>query len=104
MPKNTDPNIWCEVEAASSAANSLFVLGQIPGFVVTGLTLLYALTVIKSVEELFAKAKSKGVTDKIFKFILAGCWGALWGFLAFYVVCIAITWIFYSRKNAPVPC
>ncbi len=30
--------------------------------------------------------------------------GALWGFLAFYVVCIAITWIFYSRKNAPVPC
>lgn len=29
---------------------------------------------------------------------------ALWGFLAFYVVCVAITWIFYSRKGAPVPC
>ncbi len=29
---------------------------------------------------------------------------ALWGFLIFYVVCLAITWIFYSRKNAPVPC
>ena len=30
--------------------------------------------------------------------------GALWAFLIFYVVCVAITWIFYSRKNAPVPC
>ncbi len=30
--------------------------------------------------------------------------GALWMFLGFYVVCVAITWLFYSRKNAPVPC
>ena len=30
--------------------------------------------------------------------------GALWFFLGFYVLCTAITWIFYSRKNAPVPC
>jgi NNP family nitrate/nitrite transporter-like MFS transporter len=30
--------------------------------------------------------------------------GALWSFLGFYVVCVAITWIFYSRKNAPVSC
>ena len=30
--------------------------------------------------------------------------GALWGFLGFYVVCVVITWIFYSRKGAPVPC
>ncbi len=29
---------------------------------------------------------------------------ALWGFLGFYVVCVLITWVFYSRKNAPVPC
>jgi NNP family nitrate/nitrite transporter-like MFS transporter len=29
---------------------------------------------------------------------------ALWGFLAFYVICVAVTWFFYSRKNAPVPC
>lgn len=29
---------------------------------------------------------------------------ALWGFLIFYAVCVAITWIFYARKNAPVPC
>ena len=29
---------------------------------------------------------------------------ALWGFLWFYVVCVVITWIFYSRKNAPVSC
>ena len=30
--------------------------------------------------------------------------GALWGFLGFYVICVVITWIFYSRKGAPVPC
>ena len=30
--------------------------------------------------------------------------GALWAFLGFYVICVAITWVFYSRKNAPVPC
>ena len=29
---------------------------------------------------------------------------ALWGFLWFYVICVVITWIFYSRKNAPVSC
>ncbi|PHP67703.1 nitrate/nitrite transporter [Zhengella mangrovi] len=30
--------------------------------------------------------------------------GALWAFLVFYVVCLAITWLFYSRKGASVPC
>ena len=29
---------------------------------------------------------------------------ALYCFIAFYVTCIAITWWFYSRKNAPMPC
>ena len=29
---------------------------------------------------------------------------ALWCFLIFYVVCVVITWVFYTRKNAPVPC
>lgn len=29
---------------------------------------------------------------------------ALWGFLIFYVVCVVITWFFYSRKSAPVHC
>ena len=29
---------------------------------------------------------------------------ALYCFIAFYVSCIAITWWFYSRKNAPMPC
>ncbi|MEX5562612.1 NarK family nitrate/nitrite MFS transporter [Pseudophaeobacter sp. 1A16562] len=29
---------------------------------------------------------------------------ALWAFAGFYVLCLVITWIFYSRKNAPVPC
>ena len=29
---------------------------------------------------------------------------ALWGFIAFYVSCIAITWWCYARKNADMPC
>ncbi len=29
---------------------------------------------------------------------------ALWGFIAFYASCLVITWFFYSRKNAPMPC
>lgn len=33
-----------------------------------------------------------------------GAAAALWGFIAFYVTCIAITWWFYSRRNAPDPC
>jgi len=30
--------------------------------------------------------------------------GALYLFLAFYVSCIAITWWYYARRNAPMPC
>ncbi|GFO53514.1 MFS transporter [Geomonas sp. Red276] len=29
---------------------------------------------------------------------------ALYGFVAFYLSCIVLTWWFYSRKNAPMPC
>jgi NNP family nitrate/nitrite transporter-like MFS transporter len=29
---------------------------------------------------------------------------ALYVFIAFYVTCIAVTWWFYSRRNAPMPC
>ncbi|WP_188576889.1 MFS transporter (plasmid) [Tistrella bauzanensis] len=29
---------------------------------------------------------------------------ALIGFLVFYVTCVAVTWFFYTRKNASVPC
>jgi NNP family nitrate/nitrite transporter-like MFS transporter len=29
---------------------------------------------------------------------------ALWGFGIFYAVCVLITWAYYSRKGAPVPC
>ncbi len=29
---------------------------------------------------------------------------ALYGFLAFYVTCIAVTWWYYSRRNAEIPC
>lgn len=29
---------------------------------------------------------------------------ALWAFGAFYAICVVITWVFYSRKGAPVPC
>ncbi|OOY29476.1 nitrate/nitrite transporter [Thioclava sp. L04-15] len=29
---------------------------------------------------------------------------ALWGFMIFYALCVVVTWFFYSRKGAPVPC
>jgi NNP family nitrate/nitrite transporter-like MFS transporter len=29
---------------------------------------------------------------------------ALYGFVAFYLTCIAMTWWFYSRRNAEMPC
>jgi MFS transporter, NNP family, nitrate/nitrite transporter len=29
---------------------------------------------------------------------------ALYTFIAFYVTCVAMTWWYYSRKNAPMPC
>ncbi len=29
---------------------------------------------------------------------------ALYGFIAFYLTCVAITWWFYSRRDAPAPC
>ena len=29
---------------------------------------------------------------------------ALYVFIAFYVTCVAVTWWYYSRKNAPMPC
>jgi len=29
---------------------------------------------------------------------------ALYGFLAFYVTCIVVTWWFYSRRKAEIPC
>ena len=29
---------------------------------------------------------------------------ALYVFIVFYVLCVAVTWWFYSRKNAPMPC
>nr|WP_025917515.1 NarK family nitrate/nitrite MFS transporter [Herminiimonas sp. CN] len=29
---------------------------------------------------------------------------ALWGFVGFYVTCVIVTWWFYSRKNAEMPC
>jgi len=29
---------------------------------------------------------------------------ALYFFIAFYITCVAVTWWFYSRKNAEMPC
>lgn len=29
---------------------------------------------------------------------------ALWAFISFYCTCVVITWLFYSRRNAPIPC
>ncbi len=29
---------------------------------------------------------------------------ALYAFMVFYGLCVVMTWIFYTRRNAPVPC
>ena len=29
---------------------------------------------------------------------------ALYGFITFYVSCIVLTWWYYARRNAPMPC
>jgi NNP family nitrate/nitrite transporter-like MFS transporter len=36
--------------------------------------------------------------------LTGGVSAALWGFVAFYLTCIAVTWWFYSRRGAERPC
>ncbi|OZI16674.1 NarK family nitrate/nitrite MFS transporter [Bordetella genomosp. 7] len=36
--------------------------------------------------------------------LTGGVAGALYCFMAFYVTCVGITWWYYARLNAPVPC
>jgi NNP family nitrate/nitrite transporter-like MFS transporter len=36
--------------------------------------------------------------------ITGGPEAALYCFIVFYLTCIAVTWWFYSRRNAPMPC
>ena len=36
--------------------------------------------------------------------LTGGPQAALFGFLAFYLSCIALTWFCYSRKNSGMPC
>jgi NNP family nitrate/nitrite transporter-like MFS transporter len=36
--------------------------------------------------------------------MMGGPEGALYLFIAFYLSCIALTWWYYSRRNAPMPC
>ncbi|HEY7528451.1 MAG TPA: hypothetical protein VH660_04815, partial [Candidatus Deferrimicrobiaceae bacterium] len=36
--------------------------------------------------------------------LTGGPGAALYGFLAFYITCIAITYWYYSRRNAEMPC
>jgi NNP family nitrate/nitrite transporter-like MFS transporter len=33
-----------------------------------------------------------------------GAEAALYGFIVFYVTCIVMTWWYYSRRNAEMPC
>ena len=61
----------------NTAAQKLWMM------IALGLTIMFALTQHPAVDKLFKQAKSKGMTDKIFKFVLAGCWGAFWAFLFF---------------------
>jgi MFS transporter, NNP family, nitrate/nitrite transporter len=36
--------------------------------------------------------------------LTGGPQAALYGFIAFYISCLALTWWCYARKNAPMPC
>ncbi|TGU15519.1 nitrate/nitrite transporter, partial [Mesorhizobium sp. M2D.F.Ca.ET.153.01.1.1] len=36
--------------------------------------------------------------------LTGGPQAALYVFIAFYLVCIAVTWWHYARRNAPMPC
>ena len=36
--------------------------------------------------------------------LTGGPQGALYVFIFFYLTCIALTWWYYARKNAPMPC
>ncbi len=36
--------------------------------------------------------------------LTGGVDAALYVFICFYISCILITWWFYARKNAPMPC
>jgi MFS transporter, NNP family, nitrate/nitrite transporter len=36
--------------------------------------------------------------------LTGGPQSALYAFIAFYATCVVVTWFFYTRKNAPVPC
>lgn len=36
--------------------------------------------------------------------LTGGPQAALYAFLGFYVLCVVVTWWFYSRRNAPMPC
>lgn len=36
--------------------------------------------------------------------LTGGVHAALYGFITFYVSCIALTWWYYARRNAPMPC
>jgi NNP family nitrate/nitrite transporter-like MFS transporter len=36
--------------------------------------------------------------------LMGGPEGALYLFIAFYLTCIAITWWYYARRNAEMPC
>jgi NNP family nitrate/nitrite transporter-like MFS transporter len=33
-----------------------------------------------------------------------GAFGTLWVLVGFYLVCMALTWWYYARANAPLPC
>ena len=36
--------------------------------------------------------------------LTGGAQTALYCFVVFYLICIAVTWWYYARKNAEVPC
>ena len=36
--------------------------------------------------------------------LTGGAEAALYAFIAFYVICVALTWFYYTRRNAEIRC
>lgn len=81
--KSTPTNVWCEAAAAGTSAASMLWLGFIPGLAATAITGLYAAKEIPRVKEIFDKAEVFGLSDKIQRMVVVGCWAALWLFMFF---------------------